>query len=126
VSPEFQCRKHRLKDSHAALTFGDRILPVVELEYHPRPPTVKWGYCLGRLKNEGIGFFSKAYDGEPCLRCSIYFVDKEEVRKWFDVLKHTGEVIIVVKHMATGRADVIYLVIGLERVREVAEDIGWV
>jgi len=77
------------------------------------------------LKNEGIGFFSIAYDGEPCLRCSIYFVDKEEVRKWFDVLKHTGEVIMVVKHMATGRADVIYLVVGLEKVREVAEDIGW-
>jgi len=28
--------------------------------------------------------------------------------------------------MATGKADVIYLVIGLEKVREVAEDIGWV
>jgi len=28
--------------------------------------------------------------------------------------------------MKTGRADVIYLVIGLEKVREVAEDIGWV
>jgi len=33
---------------------------------------------------------------------------------------------MVVKHMATGRANVLYLVIGLEKVREVAEDIGWV
>jgi len=101
-------------------------LLVVELEYYSRPPTAEWGYCLGRLKKEDIWFFAIAYDGEPCLRCSINFVDEEEVRKWFDELKHTGEVIIVVKHMKIGRADVIYLVIGLETVREVAEDIGWV